>query len=360
MPLPTASVNKAVAVTQIGGSKIEAPEPAAVNLTLTTPDSSFPAASPPPSPRPRPTKVPGPSPARASPSPHPPAGPSRRPAVNRRARYPRPETSSWTVTASNHYQIGTTESIAATLTYTDTATGQREMTAAAISRTPGPVAVTFRTRAPAGTPPDATLYLPGRISQLGPWDPGKVAMTNEGGGIWQTTVTITDGTDVQYKYTRGSWNTVENWGSIAGTINRDVTINGGATGTMLVDDTSTAWSDATIPDDHKAPQFWRDPLVVATTPADGSTGAAPAAVTITFHGDIEPTGADYSESVTATLNNTAVAGTTTKTAPGVLTWQPTVPLPAGTYHLTVDNLASNNNGDSVPINEPYQFTFTVS
>jgi hypothetical protein len=46
--------------------------------------------------------------------------------------------------------------------------------------------------------------------QLGPWDPGKVAMTNQGGGIWETTVTILDGTDVQYKYTRGDWTKVEN------------------------------------------------------------------------------------------------------------------------------------------------------
>ena len=143
-------------------------------------------------------------------------------------------------------------------------------------------------------------------------------------------------------------------------MSRDVTINGATTGTMLVDDTATDWSDASVPDTHKAPEFWRDPLVVATTPADGSTGAAPSAVTVTFHGDIEPSGADYSGSVTVTLAGDAVPGTATRTAAGVLTWQPATTLAAGTYQLSVFNLASNNAGDSVAMQEPYVFSFTVS
>jgi hypothetical protein len=224
---------------------------------------------------------------------------------------------------------------------------------------PRPVQVTFRTRAPAGTPADATLYLPGNIDQLGPWDPGKVAMTNEGGGIWQTTVTITDGTDVQYKYTRGDWNTVENWGSIVGTVNRDVVIDGGTTGKMTVDDTSTAWSDSSVPDNHKAPQYWRDPLVVSTAPADGTSVATPAAVTVTFERDVAPTGADYSNAIVVTKNGTAVAGTTTEPTPGTLSWTPSTALPAGSYQVTVDHVQSVIGSDSVPIQKPYTFSFTV-
>jgi hypothetical protein len=224
---------------------------------------------------------------------------------------------------------------------------------------PRPVAVTFRTRAPAGTPADATLYLPGSIDQLGPWDPAKVAMTNEGGGIWQTTVTITDGTDVQYKYTRGDWNTVENWGSIVGTVNRDVVIDGGTTGKMTVDDTSTAWSDTSIPDNHKAPEYWRDPLVVSTTPTDGASVTTPAAVTVSFERDIAPTGADYSSSVAVSQNGTAITGTTTEPSPGTLSWTPTTTLPAGTYQVTVDHVQSVIGSDSVPIQKPYTFSFTV-
>jgi hypothetical protein len=225
---------------------------------------------------------------------------------------------------------------------------------------PRPVAVTFRTRAPAGTPADATLYVPGNIPQLGPWDPGKVAMTNQGGGIWETTVTILDGTDVQYKYTRGDWNKVENWGSIVGTVNRDVVVDGGTTATMTVDDTSTAWSDPSIPDIHKAPQYWRDPLVVSTTPADGASGAAPANITVTFQRDINPVGADYSTSVTVTHSGAAVTGTTDETTPGTLTWAPSTMLPAGSYQISINDVQSAIGSESVPIQKPYTFSFTVT
>ena len=47
-------------------------------------------------------------------------------------------------------------------------------------------------------------------------------------------------------------------------------------------------------------RYWRDPVVVSTSPADGSTGAAPAAVTVTFQTDVNPTGADFSSAVTVT------------------------------------------------------------
>jgi hypothetical protein len=237
--------------------------------------------------------------------------------------------------------------------------GSRRSVPAELTVAPRPVAVTFRTRAPAGTPPDATLYLPGSIAQLGPWDPGKVAMNNVGGGIWQATVTITDGTDVQYKYTRGSWNTVENWGTITGTVNRDVVIDGGTTATMTVDDTSTAWSDTSIPDNHKAPRYWRDPLVVSTTPANGATTAAPSAVTINFQRDIAATTADYSGSVTVAHGGTAIQGTVAESTPGVLTWTPSTTLPSGSYQVTVNNVQSVIGSDSVPIQKPYSFAFTI-
>jgi hypothetical protein len=215
-----------------------------------------------------------------------------------------------------------------------------------------PVAVTFRVLAPPGTPPDATLYVPGSIAQLGPWDPAKQPMTYRGDGIWEATVSILDGTDVQYKYTRGSWDTVEEWGSITGTNNRNVTIDGGITHTMLVDDTSTAWGDASVPDIHKAIQYWRDPLVVATA-------ATASAVTVRFERDIQPTGADYAGSVTVTGPSGAVAGTVAETDPGTLVWTPAATLPAGFYTATVAQVTSAVS-DGVPIQKPYTFSFTVS
>ena len=214
-----------------------------------------------------------------------------------------------------------------------------------------PVAVTFRVLAPPGTPPDATLYVPGNIDQLGPWDPGKVAMTNRGNGIWEATVSVLDGTDIQYKYTRGAWETVEDWGTITGTNNRDVVVDGGITQTMVVDDTSTAWGTGAS-DLHLAIQYWRDPLVVSTT-------SSASAVTVHFQRDIQPTGADFSTAVVVTGVFGPIAGTVAEAGPGVLTWTPSETLPAGTYSGTVANISSTGGG-SVPIQKPYTFTFTVS
>jgi hypothetical protein len=221
-----------------------------------------------------------------------------------------------------------------------------------------PVAVTFRVLAPPGTPPDATLYVPGSIAQLGPWDPAKQAMTYRGNNIWEATVSVLDGTDIQYKYTRGSWETVEDWGSITGTTNRSVTVDGGITQKMVVDDTGTQWGQPGVPDTHQGIEFWRDPLVVSTAPAGGSTGPAPSAVTVKFERDVQPSGADYSGSVTVTGPSGAVPGTVAETDPGTLVWTPSAALAAGAYTVTVAQVSSTGGG-SVPIEKPYTTTFTV-
>ena len=214
-----------------------------------------------------------------------------------------------------------------------------------------PVAVTFRVLAPPGTPADATLYVPGNIPELGPWDPAKQAMTNKGNGIWEAAVTVLDGTDIQYKYTRGSWETVEDWGAIVGTTNRDVVVDGGITQTMLVEDTATNWGAPGVPDDHKAIQFWRDPLVVSTALTGGG-------LTVQFQRDIQPTGADYTGSVTVHGASGDVTGTVAETTPGVLVWTPSSPLPAGAYTGVVSGVNSTGPG-GVPIRQPYTFAFTA-
>ncbi|GAA0489768.1 hypothetical protein Ade02nite_24810 [Paractinoplanes deccanensis] len=205
--------------------------------------------------------------------------------------------------------------------------------------------------APPGTPPGATLYLPGNIAELGPWDPGKPAMTDRGNGIGEATITVPDGTDIQYKYTRGSWETVEEWGSITGTNNRSVTVDGGITRTMLVDDTSTAWDDPGVPDTHLAIQYWRDPLVV-------SASAAGSAVTVRFQRDIQPARADYSGSVTVTGPSGPVAGAAGEPTPGTLLWTPSATLAPGSYTVTVTGVSSTGPA-GVPMREPYVTTVTV-
>ncbi|HEX5591381.1 MAG TPA: alpha-amylase family glycosyl hydrolase [Candidatus Limnocylindrales bacterium] len=212
------------------------------------------------------------------------------------------------------------------------------------------VDVTFRVRVPASTPDGATIYIPGNIDLLGPWNPGKQAMTEVGGGIWEVTLQILDGTSLEYKYTRGTWEMVEWWGSIVGTANRHATISYGLTGEQLVDDTATDWGSG--PDEDKAVQAWRDPLVV-------SAAGSAAGVVVTFERNIQPESADYASSIVVTLGGTAVGGTTAETSDGVLTWTPAAALAAGTYEVTVFHVRSELGGDSVLMNLPYAFSFSV-
>ena len=64
--------------------------------------------------------------------------------------------------------------------------------------------VTFVLYAPA-LPDSSTVYITGSKSQIGNWDPGKVAMQNTGGHTWSLTIGFQLQDEVEYKYTLGSW-----------------------------------------------------------------------------------------------------------------------------------------------------------
>src|SRR5690606_586094 len=141
------------------------------------------------------------------------------------------------------------------------------------------VSVTFTVGVPAYTP--GTVYIVGDLAEFGPWNPGLVPMTQVDATTWTYTLDIADGTAVQYKFTRGNWETVEAWGEITGLTNRAMTVNYGSNGTQLVDLTATDWGNGA--DDTKAVQLWRDPIVTAVSPANGAVDVAvDTAVTLTW------------------------------------------------------------------------------
>ncbi|WP_437959179.1 glycoside hydrolase family 97 catalytic domain-containing protein [Sorangium sp. So ce119] len=225
--------------------------------------------------------------------------------------------------------------------------------------TPRTVAVTFRVSAPLETPAMSAIYVPGSIDALGPWNPGLVAMTHTGGGLWQTTVDIPEGTELQYKYARGTWERVEWWGSITGTNNRAVSIPIGSSG-QVVDDTSTAWDDGSIPDTQKGIRTWRDPLVAGTAPADGTIVAGSPAIEISFSRDVDPPDAGgYDAAVQVARDGEPVAGAVDEIAPGSLIFTPAEPLAPGAYEVMVSQVKSALGADSVPMQAPYTFGFTV-
>ena len=122
--------------------------------------------------------------------------------------------------------------------------------------TPQLVQVTWRVRVPANTPPGDTVYMPGSLPELGPVGPGQGRhdpRSSRASG--RRRCRVLEGTVVQYKYTRGTWEKVEHWGEIVGTVNRSITITYGTTGTQLVDDTSL---DPATPDAHEAVRAWID------------------------------------------------------------------------------------------------------
>lgn len=129
------------------------------------------------------------------------------------------------------------------------------------------VDVTFRVGVPDYTP--GTVYVVGDIPEFGPWDPGRVPMTQIDATTWEYTLPLLDGLQLQYKYTRGSWDRVESWGSIVGLANRSTTIEYGTDGTQVIDNTATDWGNGD--DSDKAVRFWRDPIVVDEFPAPDAT-----------------------------------------------------------------------------------------
>lgn len=62
---------------------------------------------------------------------------------------------------------------------------------------------------PANTPADATIHLTGNRPELGDWDGVGVALARGDDGRWRVTLSLPLETELEFKLTRGSWETVE-------------------------------------------------------------------------------------------------------------------------------------------------------
>jgi predicted alpha/beta superfamily hydrolase len=69
--------------------------------------------------------------------------------------------------------------------------------------------VTFKVHVPESTPPEASVFMSGDIPSLGPWDPGKVELGMIGERLYAITLVLPADTELRYKFTRGTWETVE-------------------------------------------------------------------------------------------------------------------------------------------------------
>jgi len=219
------------------------------------------------------------------------------------------------------------------------------------------VDVTWRVLVPAETPTEDMLFIAGDNVDafLAPYNPGLTPMTPVDDRHWEFTATLKEGATLLYKYTRGSWETVEQWGSISGFGNRQLTVVKGDDGTMLVEDTATDWG-AEGPDDRRAIQFWRDPLVTAVSPAPGGGGPAPATITAEFSILVSPIGGDAAQVITVTAaDGRVIEGAVTLTQARIATFTPAASLSAGEYTATVFNVEQ-----TTPMVAPYTWRFIVT
>jgi glycosidase/PKD repeat protein len=217
------------------------------------------------------------------------------------------------------------------------------------------VAVTFRVGVPDYTP--GVVYIAGDLPEFGPWNPGLVPMAEVSPAVWEYTLDVLDGTTVQYKFTRGSWDTVESWGSIVGLANRSMTVDYGSDGTQLVDMTATDWGNGD--DSTKAVQFWRDPIVVDFLPEAGAFGL-PLTTTVEASFSISVT-VDTQFDVSDAVGT--VSGTFAYDAGNWrVTFTPDAPLQPSTVHtVTIEGAQTNGvpGGDSGTQQVPAIWQFTT-
>jgi len=94
--------------------------------------------------------------------------------------------------------------------------------------------VTFRVAAPADTPEKAPLFLAGNLPQLGNWNAAGVQLNRQDDGKWSATLDLPAGAEIEFKITRGNWETVEKGADGQEIDNRKHTVNGDATIDVVV------------------------------------------------------------------------------------------------------------------------------
>ncbi len=211
------------------------------------------------------------------------------------------------------------------------------------------VELRFYVTVPGFTPTGDTLYIAGNDEDAfgAVWNASGQALTPLSATEWMYTSTVADGTELQYKYTRGSWETVENWGSLVGLANREMTANYGATGVVTITDTV-----------HN----WRDPIVVDHyPPSEAATWTITRPISVTVNRQIDTTrvntttfvlegsrygqvGGEFGFALTMATHQDPVYGTVTITGTQIL-YTPTLTLDPIQKH-TVTLLAAGFYDDT--------------
>jgi glycosidase len=211
------------------------------------------------------------------------------------------------------------------------------------------VEVTFNVTVPDFTPAGSALCIPGDNAKImgSTWTPSTLPMTQVDATHWTKVISATDGTQLQYKYTRcSSWNVVEWWGDIVSTANRHTTLNYGVDGHMVISDTI---------------YNWRDPIVIAKSPLPGTTGLwSNTVITASWSRPLNPTSlpanfklASASETVPGTT------GFISSTTGYVSVFTPTSVLLGGTYTATLGTGIIGSDNEGAGLQQAVAWNFTV-
>jgi glycosidase len=101
--------------------------------------------------------------------------------------------------------------------------------------------VTFEVSAPATTPADGVVYIVGNQPQICNWcSPQTITLTKGGDGKWRTTIDFLEGTEIEYKFTLGSWERVEKTADCNEVDNRRLRVTS-SSGDLLVQSAVANW-----------------------------------------------------------------------------------------------------------------------
>ncbi len=98
--------------------------------------------------------------------------------------------------------------------------------------------ITFRIQTN-NIPDSENVYITGNIPDLGNWQPDKISLINTSGNFWEKSIPLPAGENIEYKITRGSWDSEEvmNDGTIPG--NHKLFVNGDTTVNLVIQ----SWKD---------------------------------------------------------------------------------------------------------------------
>lgn len=205
------------------------------------------------------------------------------------------------------------------------------------------ITVTFITTVPAGTP-DETIYIVGNQDVWGPWNPGLVAMTETSPNVWEWSGEFLTGTSIEYKHTRGDWDKVEKDADGFAEISHTFTVEDEGGGEQTIEITLLNW---------------RDPHVIAFSPADGATGVASSTtITTTWNKDIDFNAETFGTRMVVTDSASApVAGVYAwDNTTNVVTFTPDAALADGDYTVTVSGVTASGGGDQQKVNTTFSFS----